>query len=413
MFLLGHRSCRILCGPELRLPASSREACTRLPIRLNASHFQHILDDVSTTERAYHGDPMSNFSPSRRGKALESVIRSYLTKMSPAQKLQDVERGFRSNGSQLSQYGSDFDWWCDGKRVECKSAQICWAPSKKRWQASFHGVKLALAGVRSAAPFDELLLVLYSPFKLHIIRHDLSLGVHSAGKRTASRGNTISVCGGRNETNLHDALATILDKFLSGNNDCELVAELDTRCSEVTKTLAENSTSKGLSFMERVYKGVPLSLVQGARRGYIMERLCLEIESSINSASTVVRSCANHTCDWVRDGLRIELKHAQLRWCEAKQSWLCHFQGVKIQQPGKSRCAKFDELWLLIYSSEGICIFRHQDMFGISWDRQGEIFGHSIYVYSQRCVRDVSLALDIICAKLLRGGCAQLACIEW
>ena len=81
----------------------------------------------------------------------------------------------------------------------------------------FHGVKFALRGVRSEALFDELLLALYTPSGIRIYRHNHKLGVSTAGRRTATAGHEIKICGPKNESNWQVALDAILAKLDAGH----------------------------------------------------------------------------------------------------------------------------------------------------------------------------------------------------
>ena len=104
----------------------------------------------------------------------------------------------------------------DDRRVACRSAQLLWRKATRNWSFQFRNVQLPLVGVRDAAPFDELLLVCYSPKGIHLYRHDQRSGVSTNGKNTALTGHNIQFGGPRGEDDWRVALESALDKMDAG-----------------------------------------------------------------------------------------------------------------------------------------------------------------------------------------------------
>ena len=112
-----------------------------------------------------------------------------------------------------------YDWQRDGRRVACKSSQLAWDTSNRRWQLQFNSVKLGGEGTEAA--FDELLLAAYTPRGIYLYRHDGRLGVGTHGKSTAATGSRINVYGPRDEADWASALdEALLPKLDKGGCDC-------------------------------------------------------------------------------------------------------------------------------------------------------------------------------------------------
>eukprot|EP00440_Ansanella_granifera_P073756 gb/GFBE01080033.1/.p1 GENE.gb/GFBE01080033.1/~~gb/GFBE01080033.1/.p1 ORF type:complete len:423 (+),score=22.10 gb/GFBE01080033.1/:1-1269(+) len=402
---------------------------SRSLLLLPVSQFQHILQKGSAPTDIYGCDPLAQLGQYWRGVALQTIVRNVLHSKDPALVTRDATPGVCSNGSRRSQHQAAFDWMCDGRRVECKSSQLNWVASYRAWCVQFHGIKFSLSGVRDAAHFDDLILALHSPWKVHILKHDHCLGVSTYGVRTAAVGHKITVVGKRNQPCWQAALATILAKIHHPvNGRCEFLAEVPISDAQVVSVVDRINASKGRAYMKQVYRDVPLSKLSAGRRALILEEIGLALDRLANSSS-IFRSPASdddlrvdgtrrgHHCasvDWIRDQTRVELKHTQLSWSEAGQRWHCHFTGVKYAQAGIRQEARFDELWLAIYSPFGIHMFVHNGTFGVATaGMRGQATGFDINIYSKRNEPNARVALDIICSKLAGAGCQLLAIVHW
>ena len=115
--------------------------------------------------------------------------------------------------------------------MEVKCAQLKWDRSNRIWELRFSNIKLGYAGKapKSTLPqprdFDELLLAMYTPRGVIVYRHDLLFGVTAAGKRTASAGHVIKLCGPRGQEEWARALDETLLRALD-RSGCERIAEV-------------------------------------------------------------------------------------------------------------------------------------------------------------------------------------------
>ena len=104
------------------------------------------------------------------------------------------------------------DWMRDSVRVEFKSSMLQWNVLHNSWLATFVGIKTASSCTDRHA-FDELLLGLYSPSGLHVLKHSGELRLSSCGARTGIDGGRIAAHGPRGQESFEAALASILFKL--------------------------------------------------------------------------------------------------------------------------------------------------------------------------------------------------------
>ena len=95
-----------------------------------------------------------------------------------------------------------------------------WDGANRCWEAKWTNVKLGHEG--APAQFDELQLALYTPRGVYLYRHDLQLGVTSAGKRTGTAGYNIKLAGPRGEGEWALALDNAMLRKL--DQHCERIA---------------------------------------------------------------------------------------------------------------------------------------------------------------------------------------------
>eukprot|EP00438_Fugacium_kawagutii_P006869 Skav205284 [mRNA] locus=scaffold1690:137803:145924:+ [translate_table: standard] len=123
-----------------------------------------IIDEckkhVSYASQFYHDKPCGSMSESRRGYQIERVLREVDEQLHPGSHFSSAKRA---------------DWIRDQMRIEAKSAQLVFIPSRSRWQCAFYGIKQDC--------FDELLIAMYSPAGLDVFRHDGKYGMSSHGIR--------------------------------------------------------------------------------------------------------------------------------------------------------------------------------------------------------------------------------------
>lgn len=185
----------------------------RLDVAL-AEHSQRLMIE------AYVSVPLA--SSTSRGKRIEAIVqavdRDHLHMLSPM--CSGAAQPFPRICAQAP--NASFDWLRGALRIECKSAQLVWKKSSKRWSFTFSNVKFEFPPVRPTALFDELLLALYTPIGVHIYRHDFKLGVSTVGKATSSQGHHITFCGPRGEEDWRRSYSVIFGRLQASK--CELLA---------------------------------------------------------------------------------------------------------------------------------------------------------------------------------------------
>ena len=183
------------CFDEPRLAAAIAET----PQPLSASTFA--------------GVPLADCSSAVRAEALFKLVRRLdECWLNEGAEFAKPEAGRSVDGKRRAQNNAEFGWRRDGRRVACKSAALSYVASLQTWKLRFAKVKLAMAGTRDAA-FDELLLAVYTPEGVHLVRHDLRAGVTTNGKSTLATGQDIQLYGPSNEPDWRVALPEILDKM--------------------------------------------------------------------------------------------------------------------------------------------------------------------------------------------------------
>ena len=381
---------------------------------LSASQFQHVLNDpgrTSETFAGHAGHTLSLLSGARRGTILQELCKMELVRLNPNSKIEEPTRGTRCNGAPRSASQAEYDFSMDGGKIRCKSAQLTWRRSEKRWGVFFRCVKLPWPGFRDQAPFDHLYLILFSPDSLHIIKHDLRTGATSAGKSTGSGGHSIYVRAAPGQECWQTARSQILKSFLTKGR-CELVSCVDLSAFDVRTWLAKQM-ERLTTRQDHVYQWVPLNHMAPQLRGLQIERMAFEVDQILNPNCSFLRTSSK--VDWVRGRVKVEIKHGQMLFNQKRQRWRCSFQNIKCASYGVRDCDLFDELWLAIYSPRGIHVFKHPGG-QVRFSHSGLIeqdSGQQIRVYSSLNVLDVREALDEMLHKMEAWGCQPLATILW
>eukprot|EP00439_Symbiodinium_sp_Y106_P086194 s3_g31.t2 len=422
--MIGLRLCRCApfrCGISTlaRTKLLIQSPCGRRRFVLPASQFQHILDDVGWTSLPYAGDPLALTSPSRRGKLLEALVRDVLGQTPPADRDADASSGECCiNGRRKGRNQARWDFIAKGRKVEVKASQLSFDVHRSTWRVSFNSVKLARDGYRDFQPFDDLYLVIYSPSGFYILLHDQQTGVSTAGVRTQIKGHDIVVGGSRNET-WTDALSTILDKMLQKGH-CKLISQVTMREPRAQALYARLSQESTAAF-ENVYCDIPLGRMNPVIRGHRIQQIGLEIDRLRNPSarfaiptdemaeSGVRRGRHNASVDWVRDDVKVELKHAKVRYHQ-RDRWLVDFSGIKAGMADRQRTQHFDELWLAMYSPCDLHFLKHPPCYDFlsSAGLRTEVDGQQLAVYGSRGAH-VSDAVENMKLKLYARGCTSLA----
>ncbi|CAE8613489.1 unnamed protein product [Polarella glacialis] len=167
--------------------------------------------------QTYLGLPLADVGGSARGKCLHDLVKAVDIVLNPACTILEADtRG----------------WFRGPCRVECKSAQLYWHKTLRRWGFIFRGIKFPASGIRESTTFDELLLAFYTPRGIYIYRHDLQFGISTVGVETAVLGHKIEVNGPKHVEDWQVALDAILGKMDANTNGCKCLAFIPFRRME-------------------------------------------------------------------------------------------------------------------------------------------------------------------------------------
>eukprot|EP00440_Ansanella_granifera_P042887 gb/GFBE01046498.1/.p1 GENE.gb/GFBE01046498.1/~~gb/GFBE01046498.1/.p1 ORF type:complete len:431 (+),score=37.90 gb/GFBE01046498.1/:1-1293(+) len=399
----------------------------RRGLLLHAAQFRDILDDEGNTSSAYKGAARSlaQLSTRTRGSVLQNLAMGVLLDRNPGSIIAHPEPGLRIDGTQRSHAQAEYDWVFNGRRVECKSAQLCWTSANRTWGFQFRNIKLPWQDARADAAFDDLVLVLFMPDKLHFVQHDLVLGLASAGVSTQVGGHCVKLRGKAGQC-WEAACNSILKRLFSEPSNCIHLQELDVEDTRVTRAISESLDQNGLMLSTAMYQGVPLFTTSASLRGLRFQSIALQIDQEMHPTSEFSfgteehavngtrRGVARAKCDWIRRGTRVEFKHAKLVWVDRAQLWICRWQDIKFGSGGHSGSGHFDELWLAIYSPFGLHIFLHNGKFGrTGTGKNSQLLGDSVVVYGLKGERGIPASLETMMSKLQAAGCQLLATVKW
>lgn len=345
-----------------------------------ASLFQHHWEDVGLTAYPYNWHPLALLNTARRGAVIEKWARQKLQESNPKCLVEDAVPGICVDGRQRSWNMAEYDFRCDGRKVEVKSAQLSQGVHGKRWRVRFQRIDF------QQPAFDDLYLVIFSPKWLHLVKHDLQTAMSNSGREVRVFGKHRA---------WEDSLDLILDKLCTIGH-CQLIGKIETSDSWIA---AECEQHAGCT--TPYYCGRPFASMSPQLRGFRIERLLREVDQLLHPEMIWSRPSSDlqhhsHMADWIRGETRVEAKSSQLSLSSAKK-WYCEFHGVK---PGS-----FDELLLAIYSPIGIDIFR----------RDGETQQESVHFRVSASGGELNplRALHQIEEKLTERNCRKVARIPW
>eukprot|EP00928_Gymnodinium_smaydae_P087448 TRINITY_DN7170_c1_g1_i1.p1 TRINITY_DN7170_c1_g1~~TRINITY_DN7170_c1_g1_i1.p1 ORF type:complete len:436 (+),score=7.25 TRINITY_DN7170_c1_g1_i1:234-1541(+) len=381
---------------------------------LPASRFQDILDRRSRTSSIYGNCTLAQLSSSARGKIIEQSVRRILMDADDKAVFEDPCLGFRVDGSRRGKGQSAYDWLQDGRRIECKSSQLQW--NGRRWHFNFCNIKFDDSTFKSGQPFDDLILVLFSPERLHMYCHDGMLGRSRQCIRTMTNGHVIQIGGPLREESWRIALERILDKLDSASNACKYLADVSLCNRHILSAYSEHSR-----LAQNVYQNIPLATMSPPQLGLCIEAIVRRVNELL-AADGCVHECISDvcvngsarawhqaTCDWIRDGQRIECKSSKLQWCSHHKRWMFYFRAIKLYAPGPC----FDELQLALYTPRGIYVYKHDLHFGLSSTGLDSVNGLKISVSGPRSEENYAISLDSILLKFDKSGCKRIAFIPW
>ena len=356
-------------------------------LTLGASQFKHIWADGGRTAEIYNNHTLAIMNSKRRSMVLQDWARKMLEETNTNCLIQDPGK-----------CGCDF--LLNGRRVKVKSSQLQWNHRYRSWNVAFRGLRFGA--------FDDLYFVIFSPKWLDFFKLDPKTRIAIPGQWKDCSGSRINI---RGEAQWCVALDTILGKL----HECGSLHLLRSSIDDPScKVLWDHHQDPTCQF----YREVPLGFMSQQLRGFRVKRMVMEVDRLIHINSTFCEPDAEKTvggrtrgknmasCDWIRDGKRIEVKSAQLRLYETKCLWICTFRAVKH--------ACFDELLLVIYSPRGLDVFKHDGFYGVRANGvETETQGRSVCVQASMKDLDILSALQTIQSKLESNGCPRIAQILW
>ena len=396
-------------------------------VAVAASQFEHILSDDDHTSQAYAGDPLAALGCHNRGRLLEMLARRMLEKLHPDHLTQDANSqplGRRINGARRSVYQAEWDWVLMGRRAELKTSQLSFDSWRRCWRVAFLAVKLSREGNGTKQPFDDLYVMIYAPNGFYLFKHDLETAVSTTGARTQNHGHEIRVNGRRGQC-WQQALQTISYR-LAVRGGCELISHVE-KSDKLALALYSQLSQKALDAATQAYENVPMSTMNAMVRGKKIQQIAFELDQSQHPESCFAiargeisslgrrRGESNAAVDWIRDGVRVEVKSSKLRYCASSQSWTCAFSNIKVGLSEDGSNAYFDELWLAIYSPSGIDVYKH-------WNFQARLqhtgkaetaCGRTIKVTAKKGDWCPSRALELVKAQLEEQGAEHHFAVLW
>ena len=162
-------------------------------------------------DKAYQGTPLAQLSSPLRSQILQEIAFAI-----------DSVAASTHRSKQ-----SGFDWLRKDVRVKFHQAQLIHDRSTGVWRVHFHDIRVPPHSKQADAnvSFDDLQLGIYSPYGLHIYRHDMVFGVSTVGKMTAACGKLqVQIYASKAASTWQAALAEILRKLDADDNGCERLA---------------------------------------------------------------------------------------------------------------------------------------------------------------------------------------------
>ena len=341
---------------------------------------------------------------------LRGLCRSVLTSTYPHLQVQEPLPGNRVSGGRRSVQQASWDWTLGGRKVECKSCRLSWVGRLNTWRVCFASVKFAEPDSRTHALFDDLYLVVDKPDAVHILKHDLRTGVTRQGAATSIRGHNIIVRGNAGTSDWRSAWNTVLQKLCQATGRCETIEEIPLTDLRLLSAVFQEEEEDS---MYRRYGCDPLSDFSPTARASHVEQIGFDIDQKLNPKSTFFRQGGRFSVDWIRDTVRVELKHARIVKMKAG-SWRCCFSNIKCAADGLRQANAFDELWLALYSPLGIDFFQScGHLRYTSVGVRGPVFGVDLDLRTPGHHTEVGEALRAFQWQLEQAGCRFTASVRW
>ncbi|CAE7260980.1 unnamed protein product [Symbiodinium sp. CCMP2592] len=105
--------------------------------------------------------------------------------------------------------------------------------------------------------------------------------------------------------------------------------------------------------------------------------------------------------DWTLGGRKVECKSSRLSWLPSVSTWFVNFRSVKFQEAGVRTHAPFDDLYLVVDTSDAVHNVKHDLRTAVQ--RQGKAtaaHGHRVMVKNKRNIPINRSACEAILQKL-------------
>eukprot|EP00746_Dinoflagellata_sp_MGD_P100846 gnl/MRDRNA2_/MRDRNA2_410537_c0_seq1.p1 gnl/MRDRNA2_/MRDRNA2_410537_c0~~gnl/MRDRNA2_/MRDRNA2_410537_c0_seq1.p1 ORF type:complete len:204 (-),score=30.53 gnl/MRDRNA2_/MRDRNA2_410537_c0_seq1:12-623(-) len=177
-----------------------------------------FLARTTQTAALYHDTPFASMAWGSRGNLIAAFVKEHDRHQNDCTiQFTEGDEGTHINGAKRG-INTRLQDYCrislDGAkvRVEVKSSQLTFDLHNLRWKFHFRNVKLKW--------FDELRLVMYTPWGMEIFVWDGKTGLSTDGKRTESQGHSIYFAGPSKQVDARQAFGNILNSKVG---DCQHV----------------------------------------------------------------------------------------------------------------------------------------------------------------------------------------------
>ena len=178
--------------------------------RISDSLISSLCDaHADYASKFFCGKPFSSMNPQLRGCRMEKLVFQIDQTLHPAGHFSVPCDELTCSGRKRGHNTTSVDWIRDGRRIEAKHGKLSFCPLNQNWCCTFYGIKQGC--------FDELLIAVYSPKGLDVLKHNGAFGLTSTGKRTEIKGKNVKIQAPRGELDPWIALQCIIAK-LEGNN---------------------------------------------------------------------------------------------------------------------------------------------------------------------------------------------------
>ena len=439
-----------------------------LLVTLAASRYAELLALGRTvTERTYADmdlPPLSRklatLSGTRRSSVLRQLVRSLdMTEWHPgADYWADAEDGT--------------GWVRDGKRIGIRTGQLRWESSTAlhpgRWCVRF-------GNVPRAADCDELLLALFFPHGVHIVRHEGKFGLAKNGHRTGSQINVYGPSGIRGWTAalelfmlpklmasgcgmLEDGVAFDHPAFISAAREVDELRALVDEPDAPQKPGEGEGRDYERRLVTSAYAGLPLHDAAPRSRAAALGRLVRAVDERLHpdalfqdpvrvnllpgeetrvggadgaaeaaaqamasvSTAAATRGGWQIDCSWRRDGARVVCRSAMLLREASAGRWRFLFSKVKLADSSRGAEAAGmppSELLLALYSPAGVHIYRHGGTLGLTRMGRATVDSgeYQIKLHATRGEADWRRALEGKLLPMLDESetCERVAFVDW